>query len=162
MGLKNDHEAFRITSLKETKKTVTPSIEMPGGKLVQYHNILEHHRVSFVANKPNEFPDDPEENEITYKDGQLWIFKKVGELLQWESLSGGGSGTIVNATNVIEDADHRFVNNTQLTALQEVVDGLIPAPKIIQDPDNQFMNQTQVDAVNNLIDGIDVDGGDLQ
>lgn len=161
MGLKNEHSAFRVTSIKKTNTHITPSINMYESKLVRTKNILEHHRVSFVANTPDDFPTDPEVNEITYKDGQLWIYKKVDTLLQWTPVGGGGAGTIVEATNVIEDASHRFVTNTQLTALQEVVDGLIPAPKIIQDPDNQFVNETQMNAINELIDGVEIDGGDL-
>ena len=57
--------------------------------------------------------------------------------------------------------NHRFVNESQLQSIQEVVDGLIPAPKIVQDSDHQFVNQEQIDIVNNLIDGVDVDGGDI-
>lgn len=161
MGLKNEHEAFRITSLKETKKHITPSIEMPGGKLVTYHNILEHHKVSWVANMPDVFPEDPEENEITYKDGQLWIYKKIDALLQWIPMAGGGPGSSVPATTVIEDPSHRFVTEEQLNVIQEVADGLIPAPKIVQDGDHQFLDQTQVDVVNDLIEGVEIDGGDL-
>ena len=143
MGLKNEHEAFRLTSLKETKTHITPSIEMRTGRLVRTHSILEHHKVSWVANMPDAFPEDPEENEITYKDGDLWIYKKVGEILQWVQI-GGGSGTVVTATNVIEDPSHRFVTEDQLNVIQELEQGQIPAPKIVQDADHQFLNQTQV------------------
>jgi hypothetical protein len=163
MGFKNEHKAFKVTSIKETKTHITPSIEMKTGRLVTAQNILEHHKVSWVANSPDVFPTDPEENEITYKDGGLWIYKKVGEILQWVAITAGGdSGTTVNATNVIEDSSHRFVTDDQLTVIQELEQGQIPAPKIVQDADHQFLNQTQVDIVNDLVEGVEIDGGDLQ
>lgn len=162
MGLNNDHSAFKLTSIKKTNIHITPSIEMNESRVIRTKNILEHHRVSLVANSVNTFPEDPELNEITYKDGQLWIYKKVDQISQWMPISGG-EGSIVNisATNVIEDNSHRFVTEEQLNVIQEVADGLIPAPKIIQDSDNQFVNQTQINAINDVIEGVDIDGGNL-
>lgn len=163
MGKNNEHKSFLITEIKKTHTTLTPSIEM-SGRTIRRHNILEAHRISIIANQPTNFPDDPEENEVTLKDNQLWIYSRVNNILEWRPLGGGGGGVIpdnVPAGNIIEDSDHRFVNNIQLQAIQEVVNGLIPAPKIIQDVDHQFLNQDQVNAVNNLIDGVEVDGGDI-
>ena len=161
MGLKNEHEAFRLTSLKETKTHITPSIEM-GERLIRTHNILEHHRVSLVANMPTQFPEDPQENEITYKDGVIWIYQKVGEVLQWVPITAGEAGGVtINAGNVVEDSSHRFVTETQLTAIQLLEQGQIPAEDIVEDPDHQFLNQTQVDVVNDLVQGVEIDGGDL-
>lgn len=163
MGKKNEHQAFLITEIKKTHTTITPSIEMGGRtiKKVTRRNILESNRVSIVANEPNNFPGDPEENEVTLKDQQFWIYSRLNNILDWRPLGGGGTITTVPAGNIIEDSEHRFVSNTELSAIQEVVQGLIPAPKIVQDPEHQFMNQEQVDVVNNLIDGVEVDGGDI-
>jgi hypothetical protein len=165
MGKKNEHQAFLITEIKKTHTTITPSIEMGGQTIrnVTTRNILGTNRISIVANSPNSFPVDPEENEVTLKDNIMWIYSRVNNILEWRPLGGGG-GTVVDnipAGNIIEDSEHRFVSNSQLTAIQEVVQGLIPAPKIVQDPDHQFVNQDQIDVVNNLMDGVEVDGGDI-
>ena len=163
MGENNEHKSFLITEIKKTHTTISPSIEM-SGRTIKRHNILEAHRISIVASNPSVLPDDPEENEITIKEDQLWIYSKKDNILDWRPLGGGGGTVIadnVPAGNIIEDMNHRFVNESQLQSIQEVVDGLIPAPKIVQDSDHQFVNQEQIDIVNNLIDGVDVDGGDI-
>jgi len=160
MGQRNEHNAFLITSVKKTNTTISPSVDM-AGRVIKRQNILDTHRISIVAHQPSVFPEDPEENEITLKDSQLWIYEKVGGLLQWTPISGEGALSNTPAANVVEDSDHRFVTNNQLTSLQQLEQGQIPAPKIVQDADHQFVNQNQVDAINNLIDGIDIDGGDI-
>jgi hypothetical protein len=162
MGNSNDHKEFRITSIKKTNTYIVPSVEMPTGKVFRRHNILEHHRVSIIANDPGVFPVDPEENEIAMKDRQLYIYSREGGILEWRPLGGGGGTvTTVPASSVIEDNDHRFINNIQLTTLQQLVDGQISANKIIEEPDKNFMTDEQVSIVNNLMDGVEVDGGDI-
>jgi len=163
MGQDNEHKNFLITAIQKTTTHITPSIEMRTGRTIKKHNILEAHRISIVANEPNVFPDDPEENEVALKDEALWIYSRRTGMLDWHPLGGGGTviGDNVPAANVVQDDDHNFVTNNQIQAIEEVVQGLIPAPKIVQDGDHQFMNQTQVDMVNDLIEGVEIDGGDL-
>lgn len=163
MGQENEHKNFLITAIKRTDTMITPSIEM-NGHLIKRHNILEAHRISIVANEPNVFPEDPEENEIALKDEALWIYSRRAGLLDWRPLGGSGGVIVpdtIPAPSIIEDDDHNFVTNNQLLAIEEVVNGLIPAPKIVQDVDHQFLNQTQVDAVNDLVEGVSIDGGNL-
>ena len=54
-----------------------------------------------------------------------------------------------------------FVTENQLNAVIELEQGQIPAPKIIQDDDHNFVNNIQVEALNDIIEGIEIDGGDL-
>lgn len=162
MGQENDHKNFLITEIIRTNTTLTPSIEM-NGRTIKRHNILEAHRISIVANKPNVFPTDPEEDELTVKDEQIWIYSRRLGMLDWRPLGGGGTviPDTIPATSIIQDDDHNFVTVNQIQAIDEVVNGLIPAPKIIQDGDHQFLNQPQVNMIDDLMDGIDIDGGDL-
>lgn len=160
MGKDNEHKAFLVTEIKKTITEVVPSIDMKNSTTTKRRHILEASRASFVANHPNVFPPDPEENEITVKDNQFWIYAKVGNILDWRIMGGGDSVTIP-AENVIEDEDHRFVTNEQTIAINELVLGQVPAAKIVQSPDHRFLNDSQVNGLNNLIDGIIIDGGDL-
>lgn len=164
MGDQNEHKEFRITSIKKTHTNITPSIEMRGATVrkVRTHNILEHHRVSLIANDPTEFPPDPELNEVAMKNRMLYIYSKEGGIADWRPLGGGGGSVeIVPATNIIEDNDHRFVNNTQLTAVQQLVDGQVPAHKIIEETDLNFVTDSEKTVINDLMDGVEIDGGNL-
>ncbi len=129
MGKNNEHRAFLVTEVKKTIKHIVPSIDMDREKLVKTQHILEANRVSFIANHPNEFPPDPEENEITVKDDQFWIYSKRDSILDWHSLGGSGEGGNyegdILAKNVIQDQDHRFLNDAQVIALNNLMDGII-------------------------------------
>lgn len=160
MGKLNEHKSFLITEIKQTKTTLTPSVEM-NGRTIKRNNILDSRRVSIVVNS-DDFPNNPDENEIIYNNDQLWIYNKKNNIMDWRPLVNPGNEIVnVPAGNIVQDSDHNFVNSTQLTAIQEVVNGSIPAAKIVQDDYHKFLNKDQVDTVNNLMDGIDIDGGDI-
>jgi len=162
MGNMNEHRAFLVTEIKKTITEIVPSIDMPNSSITKRRHILDAGRVSIIANHPTVFPPDPELNEIVVKDHQFWIYSKVGSILDWRQMGGPGSHTIsIPAENVIEDSGHRFVDDSQTIAINELVLGSVPASKIIQTQNHRFLNDTQVNALNNMIDGIIIDGGDL-
>ncbi len=161
MGNTNEHKSFVITQVKKTITQVSPSIDMNNTKTIRRQHILDVGRFSIVANTPSKFPPDPEENEVVVKDNQFWIYTKINNFFEWKPLGGSGDGELILAENVIEDSDHRFINDEQNLALNQIVLKQLPASSVIEEPDRRFMTQAQSNVVNDVMDGININGGDL-
>ena len=152
--------SFKFKHVKAINKIVNPSVDMDG-KISKTIVTYEYLPGGLINYSQGEFPLNPDRGEICIVGGIFYIYEVRGSVLDWYPVGGGGGGDIVAASNVIEDTSHRFVTESQLNAIVELEQGLIPAPTIIQDEDHNFVTSVQAEAIDNLIEGVDIDGGEL-